>query len=60
MKTTMTEADLVDLQAIIARLPLLKKGDKFIFQITVYKWFAERFDTADLQDAKVLLDEFDG
>ena len=25
----------------------------------VYEWFTEGFDTADLQDAKVLLDELD-
>jgi len=26
----------------------------------IYGWFTEGFDTADLKDAKALLDEFDG
>jgi hypothetical protein len=26
----------------------------------IYKWFTEGFDTADLKDAKALLDESDG
>jgi len=27
------------------------------FWTDIYKWFTEGFDTADLKDAKVLLDE---
>jgi len=26
----------------------------------IYNWFTEGFDTADLKDAKALLDELDG
>jgi hypothetical protein len=28
--------------------------------VPIYGWFTEGFDTADLQEAKVLLDELEG
>ena len=28
--------------------------------VEIYSWFTEGFDTADLKDAKVLLDELNG
>ena len=33
-----------------------KRDDARTLLVLVYKWFTEGFDTADLQEAKVLLD----
>jgi predicted ATPase len=34
-----------------------KRQEAYELLAPVYSWFAEGFDTADLKDAKVLLDE---
>jgi len=35
-----------------------KRQEEYDLLVPVYNWFTEGFDTADLQDAKMLLDEF--
>jgi predicted ATPase len=37
-----------------------KRQDVYDLLAPVYNWFTEGFDTADLQDAKALLDELAG
>ena len=37
-----------------------KRAEAHAILAPVYSWFAEGFDTADLQEAKALLDEFSG
>ncbi len=37
-----------------------KRQDAYDLLAPVYNWFTEGFDTADLQEAKTLLDELDG
>jgi hypothetical protein len=34
-----------------------KRAEAYEMLAPIYRWFSEGFDTADLQDAKVLLDE---
>jgi predicted ATPase len=37
-----------------------KRADARQLLADVYGWFAERFDTADLQEARILLDQLTG
>jgi hypothetical protein len=37
-----------------------KRQDAYDLLVPVYPWFQEDFDTADLIDAKTLLDELEG
>jgi hypothetical protein len=37
-----------------------KRAEADEFLAPIYGWFTEGFDTVDLQEAKVLLDELDG
>jgi len=37
-----------------------KRAEAYDLLAPIYGWFTEGFDTADLQEAKVLLEELDG
>ena len=50
-----------ELQAALALIPLLikrgRRDDARVMLAEIYNWFTEGLDTADLKDAKALLDE---
>ena len=53
-----------ELRATMGRARLLtrqgKRDEAHAMLADIYKWFTEGFDTADLRDAKALLDELSG
>jgi predicted ATPase len=58
------EAKLLELRAAMSLARLWqqqgKQAEARELLVPIYSWFTEGFDTADLQEAKALLEELDG